>query len=195
MAVVVVSWRDITGLQRFDNMLAMLEGRQSDLVQVRALNRVGDMAKTIVVRTLTRQTGLQRKVIVKAIGKPKRASFGDKQYVMSTSGGPIAVKYFRPRETRAGVTAYPRGERTLFASAFMKGGRFPNRVPVAKFNGHVFEREGASRLPISKVRTNVTIPGEMVTGATADAFEQTVAINLPRRIEHELSRLTKGVLS
>jgi hypothetical protein len=33
------------------------------------------------------------------------------------------------------------------------------------------------------------IPEEMVDGATAEAFEKSVEKNLPRRLDHEISRL------
>ena len=192
------SWENASGIRRFDNMLKQLPTAKQKLVQVRALKRAGNMARTQVVRALAKQTGLKQKIIRKAIGKPKPPNFDSLTYVMATRGGEVSLKYFRARESRKGVTAYPFGKRTLFAGAFMKGGRFPNRKFVSKFHGGVFEADSSSSewgRAFKPVRSNVWIPNEMVSGETARAFTQTVAIQLPRRVEHELSRMTRGVLS
>lgn len=190
-----IAWADIEGLRRFDNMLTALGDSRMKTVAARALNRVGSMAKTQVVRALPRQTGLKRVVIVKAIGKAKTATFNDLSYVMKAQGGDIALKYFAARETRRGVSAQPFGHRKVFPGTFMMAGRFPKRVAVAAFHGQVFERAGAERFPIEKQKSGVIIPVEMVKGATADAFTRSVRTNLPRRIEHELKRISGGALS
>lgn len=162
-------------------------------VGARVVNRTGDMARTQVRRTLPRQTGLTRRVIVRAV-HTFRASSATLAYTMTAHGGRIALKHFKARETRRGVSAAPRGERQVFAGTFMKGGRFPARVPLG-MGGHVFERSGSARLPIEKVRSDVSIPEEMVTGATADAFERTARTVLPQRLRHELLRATGRVFS
>lgn len=195
MAGVSIKWQDIEVLNRFGNSLRALGDEKLKIVAARAINRTGDMARTQVVRALTRQTGLKRKVIVRAV-KVKRAAqkggMADLEYVMTARGGDISLKHFDARETRRGVTAKPFGARKLFEGHFMKGGRFPNRVVVPRFAGHVFQRDGAGRLPIGKVKSGVVIPAEMVQGATLEAFQKSVAANLPRRVEHELSRILAG---
>jgi len=195
MPTLQVGWSDIEGVERLDRALRQLSSQQ-DMADAarRAVNRTGDMAKTQVIRALTRQTGLKRAVIVRAV-TVTRANFDSLNYVMRTTGGDIALKYFSPRETRRGVSAMPFGGRKVFPGTFMKGGRFPNRVTVARFKGHVFERVGEERFPVVLQNSGVVIPAEMVTGATASAFEQSVATNLPRRVEHELKRLVGGVLT
>lgn len=195
MATLSVSWDDVEDLRRFGNILRSLGEGQMKVAAARALNRTGDMARTQVIRSLTEQTGLKRKVIVRAL-KVKRAaqkgSMSDLAYEMTTRGGDISLKHFAPRETRRGVTARPFGQRKVFAGAFMKAGRFPDRVVVPRFAGHVFEREGKERTPIFKLKSGVIIPAEMVKGATAAAFRRSVAENLPRRVEHELGRILAG---
>jgi hypothetical protein len=188
MEVLTIRWSDVGDLKRFDNGIKAL-GKDAPKVMQRALTRSGDMAKTRVIRALTKQTGLKRKVIVRAI-KVKRPSFVDLTYEMRASGGDIALKYFSPRETRAGVSATPFGKRKVFPATFMKGGRFPNRSGVV-FHGHVVKRAGSGRFPIEIQKSGVIIPNEMVTGATADEFLSVVRLNLPRRVEHELGRLLR----
>lgn len=162
-------------------------GKKGPIAMARALNHTGDKVRTQMIRALVPQTGLKRKTIVKALVK-NRAGAGSLVYVIKSRGGDISLKHFAARETRKGVTAAPRGQRKLFASAFVKGGRFPNRVGLG-LGGHVFARVGKSRTPIKRLKSGVFIPAEMVKGATKEAFDRTVASELPKRINHELSRL------
>lgn len=159
----------------------------------RVTNRVGDMARTQVRRELPKQTGLRRRVIVAAV-RTTRATAVTLAYIMTAHGGRIALKHFSARETRRGVSAAPRGQRQVFAGTFIKGGRFPARVDLS-MGGQVFERLGSGRLPIAKVKSDVTIPDEMVTGATAAAFNNTARTVFPRRLRHEVERATGGVFS
>ena len=195
MSGLSIRWANEAELRRFVSAFQKLGDQGVTKVGVRAVNRTGDMAKTQVVRALTRQTGLKRPTIVKTIGNPKKANFGDLSYEMRAKGGDVSLKYFAAREIRRGTSAAPFGKRQVFAGAFMRGGVFPKRVVAKRLNGHVFEREGKARLPISKLKSGVVIPAEMVKGETAQAFGRSVSANLPRRIEHELRRLTGGVVS
>lgn len=184
---------DVKELEQFGNMLGAL-GQDGPKVITRALNRTGDMARTRVVRELAKQTGLPQKTIRKAV-KVQRPVWGsatgkgrDLTYTLSASGGDVSLKYFKARETRRGVTAFVRGERELFEGAFIKGGSFARGRVVAKgLNGHVFQRIGG-RTELEKLKSGVFIPIEMVQGATANAFEATVADVLPRRLDHEINR-------
>lgn len=152
----------------------------------RAVNHTGDKARTQVIRALTAQTGLKRSVIVRAI-KVTRANYGSSDYVLKSRGGNISLKYFSPRETKAGVTAGARGKRKLYPGAFITGGRWGKRVEL-HMGGHVFQRKSDSRTPIKKVKSGVYIPIEMTTGDTAAAFYRTVEANLANRLAHEMSR-------
>lgn len=195
MSELVITWGQIEGLRRFKFALRAVESQhQFGNAARRAINRTGDMARTQVVRALAGQTGLKQKIIRKTV-KVRRANFSSFEYRMKTRGGDISLKYFGARETRRGVSAKPFGKRQVFAGTFMRAGRFPNRVSVARFGGHAFERVGSGRLPIRKVKSGVIIPAEMVKGQTADAFDRSVRTNLPRRFEHELNRLTGGAFS
>lgn len=162
-------------------------GAKGPIAIARALNHTGAKVRTQMIRALVPQTGLKRKTIVKALVR-KGASASGLVYVIKSKGGNISLKYFAARETRAGVTAAPWGQRKLYPAAFLKGGRFPKRVALA-LGGHAFARTGTPRTPIKKVKSGLFIPTEMVIGATKDAFERTVASELPKRINHELSRM------
>lgn len=187
MATLSTRWAD-DHLKRYGRKIAHLNERFPNVLP-RIVNQVGNRAKTQVVRNLTKQTGLPRKTIVKAVGTPGPARPGKLSYEMVTRGGNIRLKYLAPRETRPGVTAIPWGKRTLFAGTFMKGGRFPNRKVVAKFGGHVYRRLNSLGSHITHARSGMFIPTEMTKGATAAAFEATAAPLLRQRVEAVLRKL------
>ena len=211
-----IRWEDTSGMKRLDNAMGLLTGHHKHLFLQRAVNHTGDKAKTQVIRTLAKQTGLKRGTIVKAIrvgrawGASGNASQfsegrGSLEYVLSAKGGDISLKYFAPRETRKGVTAAPFGKRKLIAKSFIKGGQFPARVEAKGLNGHVFTRTGVKAVRIrgkskDKKRetlkfedSGVVIPAEMIKGATAAVFMKTVEAELAKRAMHELNRLVGGI--
>lgn len=161
-------------------------GNQAPHAIRRALNHTGDKTRTAMVRALTAQTGLKRGTIVRAL-KVIRANYGSLEYRIYSRGGNVSIKYFGAKETAGGVVS----KRGVFPRAFMKGGRFPNRVAL-KLGGHAYERTGKARLPIRRVKSGVFIPKEMTSGDTAAQFHASVAAFLPDRIAHELNALLTG---
>ena len=189
MAEIKIRWAD-QNLKRFGKQITELNAR-FPVVLPRIVNQVGDRAKTQVVRTLTKQTGLPRATIVKAVGDPNRAHRGRLSYEMVTRGGNIRLKYLAPRETRPGVVAKPWGKRQLYPGTFMKGGRWPNRVEAPALQGHVWRRLNASGTKITQARSGMFIPTEMTTGATKAAFEKTAGPLLQERVEAAIKKLLK----
>lgn len=208
-----IRWQDISGIQRMENMLGVLNGHQKHLSLQRAINHTGDKARTQVIRALAKQTGLNYGVVKNAVrtgrawGAGEDASKfvdgrGSLEYVLSTKGGDISLKYFKARETRQGVTAAPFGKRKLFPGTFILGGRFPKRKTADKLNGHVYQPTSgqATGKDSWKRRVNfkdsgVVIPQEMLQGASRDAFMRVVDAELAKRVMHEMNRLTGGIFS
>ncbi|KEP69620.1 hypothetical protein DL1_03240 [Thioclava dalianensis] len=179
---------DVKGLRQFENMLGAL-GAEAPKAVNRAINRTGDMAKTQVVKELARQTGLPQKLIRRSV-KVTRSSWTHLEYQLHSAGGDVSLKYFKKRETDEGVRAYLGDQRgwDWFAESFFRAGRWPRpRQQISWSHGHVFVRVGG-RTDLEKVTSGVFIPIEMVEGATAKAFEDSVTNNLPRRLDHEISR-------
>lgn len=196
MATIGVRWAD-DNLKRFGKDIARLQ-REFPKVLPQEINKVGARAKTQVIRALTKQTGLPRATIVKAIGSPKRASAGRLLYEMQTSGGQIRLKFFKARETKAGVAASPFGQRRLSPGTFMKGGRFPNRVSIPAFHGDVYRnlgrgkrRDGSFGHRLTLVKSGVYIPKEMITGSTKEAFEKIAGPLLQQRVEAVIRKLLR----
>ena len=166
-------------------------------VAMRALNRTGAKAVTQVVRALTAQTGLPRKTIKRAV-KSYRASERNLTFALKTRGGNINLRFFKARETRAGVSAAPLGKRIVVPHTFMKAGRFPNRVRFDSrgkgkgMDGNVFVRRGKGRLPIEGGRSGVYIPTEMLQGQTLASFDTLVATDLPLQVERAITDTLRG---
>jgi len=187
MPFVRTSWAD-RNVQVFSRRMGKLH-QQFPLVLPRIVNQVGDRAKTLVIRNLTKQTGLPRATIVKAVGDPARAHTRKLSYEMKTRGGNIRLKYLAPRETRIGVVARPWGKPTLYAGTFLKGGRFPDRKIVKHFDGHVYRRLNASGTRITQARSGMFIPVEMTTGQTRAAFEAIAGPLLKQRVDAVAAKL------
>jgi hypothetical protein len=143
-----------------------------------AVSSVGPIAMGAMKRELPAQTGLQRKTIDKALKGTTRGA----TYVIRSKGGNIRLKYFRAHETADGVSAAPWNDRQVFPGTFIMAGWWPNRTkPVAR--GQVLRRKGKSKYPTELVRSGLYIAEEMVTGPSAAAFYNTVAIMLPSIVE------------
>lgn len=189
MRILKVAWAD-RNLERFGRQVAYLHARFPKVLP-RIVNQVGDRAKTQVIRTLTKQTGLPRRTIVKAVGDPQRAHGSRLSYEMSTRGGNIRLKYLAPKETRAGVTAKPWGKRQLYPGTFMRGGKFPDRKVVERFDGHVYRRLNRSGTRITQVRSGMEIPTEMTRRETRWAFERIAGPLLQQRVEAAIFKLLR----
>lgn len=182
-----VAWADRV-LHDYNKRLVQMH-QKFPKVLPRIVNQVGDRAKTQVIRNLAPQTGLPRKTIVKAIGDPMKASFGKLSYEMRTRGGNIRLKYLNPKETPEGVVAKPFGKPSLYPGTFMRGGWWPNRVNVEKFDGHVFYRLNRSGTRITYARSGVVIPTEMLRHNTLAAFNRIAGPVLRERVDAALAKL------
>jgi hypothetical protein len=187
MTAISMQWVD-RNLSDYGKRIGELKERFPKVLP-RIVNQVGARAKTVVIRELTKQTGLPRATIVKAIGNPSSARPGKLYYDMVTRGGNIRLKYLRPKETPAGVVARPFSKPTLYPSTFMRGALFPDRKDVPHFNGHVFYRLNTAGTRITFARSGVFIPQEMTKGATSAAFHRVAAPLLKERVEAALTKL------
>lgn len=192
-----LTFRDDGVLAQFENQLSVL-GANAPIALARALNHTGAKAKTQVIRNLVIQTGLKRSTIVRAVKVNKATAAaeqfgyaGSLTYTLSTSGGDISLKFFKPKETKAGVSAAPRGRRQLFPGTFTHGGLFPKRIgPV--MGGHVFTNVAAGhawRGKVSLENSGVYIPNEMLQGTTEAAFMRVMGTELEARVRHEIGHL------
>lgn len=165
-------------------------GRKLPSAQALVLNRVGTRVRRVVVPTLSKQTGLSKRIITKAV-RMGRASPQNPRVSLFTRGGEISLRYFGAREEGGGVVATVKGDRMVYAGAFRRSGGPGNRRLVPKLNGQVYENVDGKRWRghIRKIKSGVLIPAEMIRGETRKAFEHIVATELPREVEKELAKL------
>jgi hypothetical protein len=195
-------WSDVTGIRELDRAMSKLSGRTIRLIGSRSLNRAGSQGRTRTGRALVKQTGLKLRT-VRAAMVPVRASASSLVYRIKARGGDIALKHFDARETRSGVSARPFGQRKIFKGTFMRAGwNWSKRVVKPNWNGQVFERTGAKTKgsygamdEFRKKKSGVILPRELVKGASAEAWNSTVAKVLPMRVIHEVKRETGKVFS
>ncbi len=183
-----IRWANAT-LKKYEREIVQLAAQFPKVIP-QEINKVGDRVRTQVVRTLTKQTGLPKKTIQKAV-VTYGATPGKLFFTMKSEGGDIRLRFFKPRETRKGVVAKPWGKHTLFAGTFMKGGKFPKRVESAYLSPDVWRRLNSSGTKITQQRSGVRIPVEMITGATADAFDKMAAPLLEQRVMKVIQKLLK----
>jgi hypothetical protein len=164
-------------------------------IMARTLNREAAPIKTQIVNALTKQTGLKRGIVLKAV-KEVKATTARLEYRLKTEGGFIRLKYFDPVEGGGGVTAKPRGTPTFYAGYYLTSGRPGNRTMAPKLNGQVYAQSsvmrGANRpgpwySAIKLGRSDVAIPAEMVTGETAKAWQMS-ANRIGQRVAAEVLR-------
>lgn len=163
--------------------------------QALVVNRVLTRTKARVIPALVQQTGLTKRIIVKAV-QMSRASPGNPRGYLWTKGGEISLRYFGAHEVNGGVQYTERGHtEVLGGHYFRRSGRSPNRFVVRKLNGQVFFSSSGKwgvgeDLRVEK--SGLWIPREMVDGATRQAFLDTVAHDLPQEIAVELLKLLPG---
>lgn len=179
------------GLRRFVQLSNDLGPGKARTVYSRAINDTGAKMATPTGRALADQSGLPRATGRKALKSRTRSTPATLAFTINVKGGDVRLKYFKPRETDAGVSAAPRNQRTIYAGSFMRAGWWPDRVDKPNWNGQVFYRSG-NKFRVAK--SGVYIPIEATTGRTADTFDGGKAM-LDVRVTHYLKRLAKGALS
>lgn len=172
------------GIERLAKAFAEA-GKKAPAAMRAAIRHTGLKARTQMRRAMVDQTGLKARTINRAL----RSAMSGDSFAIRSRGGDISLKFFQPKETRAGVRHSSPMLGNPLAGAFTKGGRFPRRVKAAGLNGHVYKRAGSKRTPLAFQDSGVVIPREMVEGSSRAAFFKTVERELPARLAHELVRI------
>lgn len=164
-------------MQQFATQIAQAGDRAPEMM-AGALNAGGSAMRVRTIEAETAQTGLAKRTISKA-QREFKATRARLEYEIEAAGGNVRLKYFRPRETRAGVSASPWNSRRVYAGSFMKAGwpqgsRWAKRKAKPNWNGQVFQRTGGKTRTgmdeFEHAKSGLFIPTEMVTGQTAGAF-------------------------
>ncbi|WP_127076004.1 hypothetical protein [Rhodomicrobium lacus] len=102
----------------------------------------------------------------------------------------IPLKAFKAKETPAGVVASIWGQKKLYPGAFIRGGRFPARVPL-QMGEHVFKRAGSRRFPIRK-EAGASIAEAFVQDAITKALVAQGQERLMANIKRQLDRYSRS---
>ena len=91
---VTIKWADAT-LKKYEREIVQLAAQFPKVIP-QEINKVGDRVRSQVVRTLTKQTGLPKKTIQKAV-VTYGATPGKLFFTMKSAGGDIRLRFFKPR--------------------------------------------------------------------------------------------------
>jgi len=163
------------GLERVGGGLSTLGIYHGRLIMSDALNKAGDLARTQVRRTISKETALPYGRIV-AETRSTRSNPLKLTYRIDARGRPTSLSEFKPRETARGVSAAPWGQRRIFPGTFIVDSR----------GGDVFKRQTPSRFPITRLWGPI-VPKEMVREKPVAEFEK-VAARLAEQLPRQLAR-------
>jgi hypothetical protein len=121
MITITVVGNGIAQLEEATRVLGT-EGRARKAYS-RAINHTGRVVGNEAGRALSDQTGLPKSTGKRAVRRNVgRSTPATLTYTINGEGGDISLRYFKPRETRPGVSAAPWNNRQVFAHTFMKAG-------------------------------------------------------------------------
>lgn len=109
---------ELLGLPEFQRTLSRLERDVFPTANVRALNFAGARIRTLQVRSISREMGVQQKDVRSRVVLT-RARKTRQQALVEYTGKAFNLEKFKARQTRKGVTAAPWGQRRLFPHAFI----------------------------------------------------------------------------
>ncbi|SHE78758.1 Prophage minor tail protein Z (GPZ) [Loktanella atrilutea] len=188
------------GIEQMRDAAARLSGQQFDKAAERALNHTARKALTGVTRALSKQVGLTNTKL-RRLGRIqlKRASVKNRTFeaTIKSTGRFIPLGEFNPTQIKAGTKASPWGNRQLFDRAFIFAGSKASgkRMP----NGHVFINtrgfnSKSGRNNAARPLWGPAVPKEIVEGESRATFETIGRRDLPKRLAHEIKRMTKGAV-
>lgn len=187
------------GLEKFEKAVKVLGSKKTKELYRSVINAQGALLRKDAVRILPEQSGLQKKTIQTALGKPVKASQNRLTYKLSAKGGFVRLKYFDARETKTGVFARPRNEPIFLPRHFTMSGLFPNRKPL--FNGHVFKPKSWKPIGTSSwgrtiqaaQRSDVRIPDELTSSAMESSADKRRKA-LDREVLAGIKKLSGGII-
>ena len=177
-----------TVLARYANQIGALGERRAHTALARAINRTTTSARSKVVSAIGKQSSIPLKIVRTQVKRHqvKPGGMGVLEGHIEATGNGLPLSVFRPKQFKWGVRVKLWGKQQRYQGMFIKAGSFRGTKDVA--NGQVFQRVTTASLPI-EMQYGPAVPQEMVRDQAAKAFKTTVEQMLPRRVQHELSRM------
>lgn len=146
---------------------------------VRGLNKTATNVRTSASVAIRAKRALSAKVVRDAMAIRKATN----QNLVSSlvvTGRPIPLRDYKANQTKRGVTVLVTpGKRTLVQH---KGNK---AFTIDKIGGHVFARDGKSRLPVKKLY-GPSLPSTFVQQEVRAAWTATANEALPKRLAEEM---------
>lgn len=149
-----------------------------------SLNKVTSAARTAASNEIRKTYNIRRKDLNKKTLKVVRAQFSNLTAIVKAEGRPISLAYFRPRQTRKGVSVRIRKGKgvTRLASHFLAEVK-TKKTDITHMG--VFKRLTSKRLPIAEPKM-ISVPSMFGGENVMPSVKKTVNDRWPRVFEHEL---------
>lgn len=190
---------DASAIGSMANMLAAV-GNRAPVALARALNRVGQPARTAYLRHVRKTLGLKSwryggamsaADVLKRRTSVRRANPANLEYSLVGFGEGFNLKYYSPRETPRGAEVNWLGARKVVPRSFYLGGKFPRRKVSRLTSKGVFVRKGKGRWNIESGK-GPGVPEAMGLGSSQSVWIAQAAARLPREISHQLYAILAG---
>lgn len=163
-------------LERYAKRIEGISEGDAIRVFVPALNRAGNQTRTLMKRSLVKQTGIKYGLVEAAI-KTKRATKHRLEYELEARGKETNLNLFGAKQRKKGVSAKPWNKRRIFKSTFI----------IPRYGSKVYRRTSDARGPLKPVY-GPNIGREIAKDPTVRYWHRVDGF-LQTRIEHELKRL------
>lgn len=145
----------------------------------RGLNKTATNVRTSASTAIRQRRSLSAKVVRDAMAI-RKATTQRLVAQLVVTGKPIPLRDYKANQTKKGVTvSVTPGKRKLVEH------RDNRAFIVPSIGGHVFAREGASRLPIKKL-FGPSLPSTFVQAEVRKAWTATATESMPKRLAEEL---------
>ncbi|MFG1414063.1 phage tail protein [Xanthobacter sp. VTT E-85241] len=180
-------------LARYAARLRAIGEYEAQKALANALNRAGTSAFGKVRTALSSHLGIKYSSLglTRALRK-KGAWMDDLEFKIIATGrhfGMIHAKGVRTVKSTRMVAGRPKVFRQLYASAWNVPRAYPGAfIGKAAGGPQIFVRNGADRLPV-RVVWGPSVPTELLREPAVTVWEEAIEDTLPKRLEHEVSRL------
>lgn len=146
----------------------------------RALNKTAGNVRTAASKAIRQKRSISASAVRNALAIRRS---GETHLVASlvVTGRPISLKDYKAKQTKRGVTVQVSpGKRKLVQH---RGNR---AFIIAKIGGHVFAREGKTRLPVKKL-FGPSLPATFLNEEVRAAWTTAAQEALPKRLQEEIN--------
>lgn len=179
MITVRADWR----MGEAQRLVALLRSPKLNRALSVAVNQSAKQVRTMASGKVAKAMGARRKDIDRAVTVRPFSTPATLEAIVRGRGIPLPLSFFKPRQTKAGVSANAWGETKIYPGTFM----------ATMKSGHrgVFVRKGRKRLPIKEL-WGPGVAQVMAKDAVTSALESYAVARLEANIMRQLDRYTRS---